>query len=170
MRTQKLITGAAVNLLEQKQCVYGDFTKNRENKHKPGDVARNGPRKAGTSGNDLDRHHEPTSQGRGSKGGCGAALRGAAQICPPSSLVLGSSYSGKRALADADGNFGVLEPRCIVFLSPPSLFSFFPSPLPMTMFDVFGNVHLECWNAGLIVVVMLTKCKRNSGAVNGLAT
>jgi hypothetical protein len=83
LRTQELITGPVVNLLEQKQSLYGDFTKNRENKHKPGDVARNGPRKAGTSGNDLDRHREPTLQGRGSKGGCGAALRGAAQICPP---------------------------------------------------------------------------------------
>ena len=66
MRTQELITGAVVNLLEQKQSLYGDFTKNRENKHKPGDVARNGPRKAGISGNDLDRHREPTPQGRGS--------------------------------------------------------------------------------------------------------
>ena len=78
LRTQELITGPVVNLLEQKQSLYGDFTKNGENKHKPGDVARNGPRKAGTSGNDLDRHREPTPQGRGSKGGCGAALRGAA--------------------------------------------------------------------------------------------
>jgi hypothetical protein len=85
---QGLITGAVVNMLEQKQCLYGDFTKkHRENKHKPGDVARNGPRKAGTSGNDLDRHHGPTSQGRGSKGGCGAALRGAAQICPPVAVM-----------------------------------------------------------------------------------
>ena len=99
LRTQELITGPVVNLLEQKQCLYGDFTKNRENKHKPGGVAQNGPRKAGTSGNDLDRHHEPTSQGRGSKGGCGAALRGAAQICPPAmgmwGLPLALSWEGK---------------------------------------------------------------------------